>query len=66
MESSHNPEDPKNLTDVEMDAATGETLLKHVAVSNVKSPRDVSSGHATGKTTQGFVADSLSFGVERE
>lgn len=59
-------ENPTDLSDVEMDAATGGTSLKAAAVKGVKSPRDPASGQATGKASRGFTADSFSFGVERE
>lgn len=59
-------ENPTDLSDMEMDAATGGTSWKEVAVSGVKSPRDPACGQATGKVSRGFTADSFSFGVERE
>lgn len=48
-----------------MDVAIVGTLLKNVAVSSLKSPRDVANSQANSKTIQGFVTDSFSFGVER-
>lgn len=58
-------ENPADLSDQDMDAATGGVTMHNVVVTHIKSPRDPASGQPTGKA-QGFVADSFSFGVERE
>lgn len=56
---------PADLNDSEMDCAAGGVTLHNVFITNVHSPRDAASGQATGKA-KSFVADSFSFGVERE
>lgn len=65
MRKLNKNEIPAELSDMDMDAATGGDIGEEVLVSSIKSPRDPASGQATGKT-RGFVADSFSFGVERE
>ncbi len=56
---------PADLCDSEIDAVQGGYKLTNVMISSVIAPRDSASGLPTGKR-QSFVADSFSFGVERE
>ena len=66
MGNQNKRETPTDLSDADMDAASGGYIGEEVIISSIKSPRDPASGLATGKAARGFTADSFSFGVERE